>query len=261
MEALRSANPAAAQVLYLPSGKYLRVTALGFDEVMADLIYIWSIQFYSNYDAAERYKYLDHIYRNVISDLDPRYIDPYLVGAMIMSVEARDDEMALRLLDKGVSANPDEWILAFDAGFICYDRLRDYPRAAKYFEMALRAPGVPSAVRRMHAEMYNKMGDKRSSLEYWTEVNREADNDYVRNVSSMHVHDLAIEVDLETLRGAVSAWRTRFGALPPDLQTLARAGVIASVPVDPEGAAYLYDRSTGEVDSQSRFKLRRRSGS
>ena len=35
-------------------------------------------------DAAERFKYLEHIYTNVISELDPLYVDPYLVGAMIL---------------------------------------------------------------------------------------------------------------------------------------------------------------------------------
>ena len=261
MESMRSKNPAGSQVLYLPSGKYLKITSFGFPEVMADLIYIWSIQYYSHQDAADRFKYLEHIYTNVIGELDPLYVDPYLVGAMIMSMEANDDEMALRLLDKGIAANPDEWILAFNAGFLCYDRLKDYPRATHYFEMAVKSPQVPPVVRRLRAEMYNKMGDKRSSLGYWREIFQGAQSDYIRNVSSMHVHDLTIDVDLEMLRGAVAAWRAQQGGNPPDLAALARAGLIRRVPVDPEGNPYLYNRGTGEVKSRSRFKLQHGSGS
>jgi len=74
----------------------------------------------------------------VISELDPRYIDPYLIGALIMSAEAHQDEMALRLLDKGIAANPTEWILPFDAGFLCYDHLHDYP--ARHFTSKRRSP-------------------------------------------------------------------------------------------------------------------------
>jgi tetratricopeptide (TPR) repeat protein len=258
METLRSANPAAAQVLYLPSGKYLKIVSLGFPEVMADLVYIWSIQFYSNYDQTDRFKFLEHIYGNVISELDPKYIDPYLIGALIMSAEAHQDEMALRLLDKGIEANPSEWILPFDAGFLCYDHLHDYPRAALYFEKALAIPGAPKAVKRLHAEMYNKMGDKRASLGYWRDVLEGADTDYIRSVASEHVHDLAIEVDLETLRHAVESWRAEAGGNPPDLEALARRGLIERVPVDPEGNAYLYDRNTGEISCRSPFKLHRR---
>jgi tetratricopeptide (TPR) repeat protein len=253
------AAPRGAQVLYLPSGKYLKVTSLGFPEVMADLIYIWSIQYYSNYEIADRFKYLEHIYGGVISELDPAYIDPYLIGSLIMSTEAGDHEMALRLLDKGMAANPQEWILPFEAGFTCYNLLHDYTRAARYFEKAVAIPGAPGVIRRLRAEMYNKSGDKRSSLEYWREVLAGADNDYVRDVASRHVHDLAIEVDLESLRAAVGGWREKAGSNPPDLEALVRAGLIAGLPSDPEGKPYLYDRLTGEVTSQSRFSLRRKS--
>ena len=260
LESARSSATPGAQVLYLPSGKYLKFASLGFPEVMADLIYIWSIQYYGNYDTQDRFKYLEHVYTNVISELDPHYIDPYLIGAMIMNIEAGEREMALRLLDKGIAANPDEWILAFDAGFICYDELGDYARASTYFEKAMRSPTVLPLVKRLHAEMYNKMGDKRTSLSYWQEALATADSAYVRDVSSMHVHDLTIEVDLEDLRKALIAWRARYGSNPPDLQMLARGGFIGRVPVDPEGRPYLYDGRAGEVSTQSRFNLRRKAG-
>src|SRR6266496_2372404 len=87
-------------LLYLPSGKYLKVMALGFDGLLADGLYLWSIQYYGNYDIKDRYAYLERIYDQVITELDPHYLDPYLVGALIMSGEAHDPEMALRLLDK-----------------------------------------------------------------------------------------------------------------------------------------------------------------
>jgi len=106
--------------------------------------------------------------------------------------------------------------------------------------------------------MYNKMGDKRTSLEYWREVLEGADTDYIKSVASEHVHDLAIEVDLETLRHAVDSWRAETGGNPSDLEALARRRLIDRVPVDPEGNAYLYDRGTGEVACRSPFKLRRR---
>src|SRR5881296_4490473 len=100
-------------LLYLPSGKFLKVMALGFDGLLADVLYLWSIQYYANYDIRDRYNYLEQIYDQVITELDPHYLDPYLVGALIMTAEARNPEMALRLLDKAVSANPDQWLPAF----------------------------------------------------------------------------------------------------------------------------------------------------
>src|SRR5882672_11369627 len=154
-------------LLYLPSGKYLKVAALGFEGLLADLLYLWSIQYYGNYDIKDRYANLEQIYDQVITELDPHYLDPYLVGALIMTTEVHNPEMALKLLDKGVRANPDKWIMPFEAGFLCYNDLHDFRRAALYFEKALSIPGVHPLVRRLHAEMYNRAGDKRTSLREW----------------------------------------------------------------------------------------------
>src|SRR5713101_7593886 len=181
MEARAAGQPEIHPILYLPSGRYLKFASLGFDGLMADAIYLWSIQYYGNYQIKDRYRYLEQIYSQVISELDPHYLDPYLVGALIMTAEARQPEMALRLLDKGIENNPDACILAFEAGFTCYNDLKDYPRAAAYFEKALRMPGVHPLVRRFYAEMYNRAGDRRASLREWSEIYRTTPDAYVKN--------------------------------------------------------------------------------
>jgi len=234
-------------LLYLPSGKYLKVMALGFDGLAADMIYLWSIQYYGNYDIKDRYEYLERIYDQVITELDPHYLDPYLVGALIMTVEARNPEMALRLLDKGVRANPDQWIMPFEAGFLCYNDLHDYKRAAVYFEKAAGIPGVHPLVRRLYAEMYNRAGDKRTSLKEWLEIYRTTDDPYVRNVAWNHAHDLKVDVDLADLRGAVSRFHEMEKRAPHRLLEVVVSGFLATLPRDPEDHDYLYDPQTGEV--------------
>ncbi len=253
-----SDRPAGSHLLYLPSGKYLKALALGYPEVMADVIYLWSIQFYSQYGTHERYTYLDHIYREVITELDPRYQDPYLIGALIMAIEANELEMALRLLDKGIEAIPDNWLLPFEAGFYCYDSLKDFTRAASYFKRSMMIPGAHPLVRRLHAEMFNRMGDPRTSLVYWLEIYRTAEDDYVRDVSYRHVHDLRIRVETETLETAVGIYMERFGRRPPNLEVLVKEGILNRVPRDPEGNPYLYNRNTGEVRSRAAPLLRQR---
>jgi tetratricopeptide (TPR) repeat protein len=238
---------ATAPLLYLPSGRYLRVAALGYDELVADALYLWSIQYYGNYDIADRYDYLEHIYKDVITELDPRYLDPYLIGAMIMNAEAHQPEMALRLLDKGIEKNPDQWILPFDAGFLCYQTLKDYGRAATYFDAALAIPGVPPIVQRFKADMARRGGDIRASLQEWAAIHEAATDDYVRTIAWNHVHDLRVEVDLEDLKGAIETFRGRMGRPPTGLSELRSSAIVANVPRDPEGNAYRYDARTGAV--------------
>ncbi|MCI0568664.1 MAG: hypothetical protein L0Z52_10860 [Acidobacteria bacterium] len=258
VERLREGSAPGYHLLYLPSGRSLRALTVGYEGLAADLIYIWSIQYYSNYQIQDRYDYLDQIYRRVIAELDPHFLDPYLVGSMIMSVEANRDDLALKLLDAGTKNNPREWILPFQAGFLCYNKLRDFACARDYFRRAQAIPGAPAPVRRMYAEMYNRLGDKRTSLKYWAEIHDTADSDYVRQVSWMHVHDLRIEVDLEDLNALVQRHRESLGAPPADLQDLVHAGLLDSVPLDPEGNSYHLSPATGKVTSKSRRLLQGR---
>ncbi len=257
MEARAGARVEVHPLLYLPSGKYLKLVSLGFDGLLADMIYLWSIQYYGNYENTDRYRYLEQIYGQVIAELDPRYLDPYLVGSLIMNAEARDPEMALRLLDKGIEKNPDAWILAFEAGFVCYDSLKDYSRAAQYFEKALRAPDVHPLVHRLYAGMYERAGDKRTSLREWAEIYRTAKDDYIRNVAWNHTHDLTVEVDLMDLRAALARFAGREGRPARSLAELRARGDIAELPRDPEDHDYRYDRATGEVSYRASLILAR----
>jgi hypothetical protein len=255
VDRLRAGIAPGNHLLYLPSGRYLKLLTFGYEGLAADLIYIWSIQYYSNYQILDRYDYLDQIYRRVIAEMDPHFLDPYLVGSMIMSVEANRDDLALKLLDAGFQSNPKEWILPFQAGFLCFYKLHDYGRARDYFEMAEAIPGAPAPVRRLHAEMFNLLGDKRTSSRYWAEIHDTADSDYVRQVSWLHVHDLSIEVALEDLNTLVSRFRAREGTNPKSLEALVHAGLLAEIPLDPDGKSYFLDPSTGEARCASRRLL------
>src|SRR3989449_3791652 len=234
-------------LLYLPSGKYLKVMALGFDGLLADALYLWSIQYYGNYDIKDRFDYLERIYEQVITELDPHYLDPYLVGALIMTAEARKPEMALKLLDKGVRANPDQWIMPFEAGFLCYNDLHDYRRAAVYFEMAMRGPGVHPLVHRFQAEMYNRAGDKRTSLKEWLEIYKTTTDPSLRSVAPDHVHHLKGELGFADLKDAVSRFRDKEERAPRRLQEIVASGLLQALPRDPENGDYLYDPWSGEV--------------
>src|SRR5439155_20796750 len=105
LQALETGLPPAHHLLYLPNGKYLRVAALGNASLAADLLYLWSIQFYGNFQIEDRYRYVDHVYANVITELDPHYFDPYWLGALILSVETKNLDKAVALLDKGFANN------------------------------------------------------------------------------------------------------------------------------------------------------------
>jgi len=243
------------RLLYLPNGRLLRILDLGYSELLADLIYLWSIQFYGQYHGGERYDKLMQIYHHVVTELDPRFRDAYLLGSLILALEARRPQDALQLLEKGIRENPDDWMLPFEAGFIAFESLQDYGRAADYFQTSMERPGVHPAVRRFRAAMFERMGDPRQSLNLWLEILDTADSDYVRSVAEKHVHDLTIEYHVEVLQDAVAAFRERSGSYPSDLRALVSAGLLGQIPLDPDGKPYAYDSTTGEVRAISQRAL------
>ena len=86
-------------LLYMPNGKYLKAISLGHAPLVADFVYLWAIQYYSDYDRGDRYRYVEHVFGDVIGELDPGYTDPYWLGALILTTEAQDLEAGLRLLE------------------------------------------------------------------------------------------------------------------------------------------------------------------
>ena len=103
----------------LPEGKTLRILSFGYQNLVADLLFIWSIQFYSDYNLTNSYDYLEQVF-DTITDITPKYKEPYIVGSWIMALEAGDVRMAIRLLQKGARNMKEEWIFDYESGFYAY---------------------------------------------------------------------------------------------------------------------------------------------
>jgi len=71
-----------SSIIYIPSGKFLKHGTFGYRALAADAIYLWAIQYYSTPAIDDRFDHLDHVFA-IINELDPRYQDPYEIGAMI----------------------------------------------------------------------------------------------------------------------------------------------------------------------------------
>jgi tetratricopeptide (TPR) repeat protein len=249
LDRLASDRSGSEELLYLPNGKHLRVLSLGHASLTANAVYLWAIQYYAEYRPAARGDYVEHVFGNVIAELDPRFEDPYWLGSLILIVEQHDLEAGLRLLDKGLAANPSSWHFPYLAAWECR-RAGDLQRAIRYFEKASRVPGAPPHVRRMRAGMVARAGDLAEALQAWTEILEDPDGDEAsRAIAERQVRLLRVRADLAMLAGAVEAYRTARGRLPRVLGDLVAAGILPAVPTDPDGNPYTYRPATGEVDS------------
>jgi len=256
-----------SSIIYIPSGKFLKYAVFGYRALAADAIYLWSIQYYSTPTIDDRFDHLDHVFA-IINELDPRFQDPYEVGAMIAVDGARDVlssardisggrgrqeyarsliQAAFSILDRGAANNPDQWVYPFNAGHIALMTLKDYPLAEKYFEQCMKIPGAPEFVERLRANAMFKKGDLKTSWETWLDIHRRAPDERTRRIASNHLYNVKATIDGTALEDAAAKYRERFGRLPADLGTLVRTGFISEVPRDLDGTDYLYDPATGKV--------------
>lgn len=243
--------PRGEALLYLPNGQFLKAASLGQSSLVGSMVYLWAIQYYSDYDRVDRYRWVEHVFRNVIAELDPHYIDPYWIGALILSVEAQDLEGALRLLDDGITKNSDQWILPYLAAWEC-ERAGDPLRAAEYFDRAAAVPGAPQQVLRLRAGMMTRAGDLEEALRRWEEVLEDPRADATsRAIASRQVRDLIIRIDLASIDRAVEAYRRAHGSTPRRLRDLVREGLLDEVPVDPDGNPYRFDPATAEASTRA----------
>jgi len=237
------------ELLFMPNGKYLKAVSLGHATLVADIVYLWAIQYYSDYDREDRYRYVEHVFGDVIGELDPAYTDPCWLGAIILTTEAQDVDAGLRLLDKGFARNPGAWILPFLAGWEC-DRVKRFEQAAVYFDRAARVPGAPPEMFRLKAGMTARTGNLREAIARWEDVLADTRNDAgARAIAERQIRTLSVQADTQDLDAAVAAYRERTGHPPRRLEDLIHAGILKALPQDPDGRDYLYDPSTATVSS------------
>jgi tetratricopeptide (TPR) repeat protein len=249
-DSIARASTPGASIIYIPSGKFLKYAAFGYSSLAADLIYLWAIQYYSNYTIAERYDHLDHIFA-IIAELDPRYLDPYEMGAIIAVYEARDPYLAFKILDRGLEKNPDQWIFPYQAGHYAQMVMKDYQLAREYYKKTMEIPDAPPIAKRLYANAAFKGMDYETAWQSWLEVFQTAEDERIKKIASNHLYQVKSARDVERIKEAIENYKQKYGQNPPSLDHLVKSEILDSLPKDFDGNDYLYHPEKGEVESQT----------
>ncbi|UCH96709.1 MAG: hypothetical protein JSV88_07615 [Candidatus Aminicenantes bacterium] len=233
----------------LPPGKTLRILSFGFRNLVADMLFIWSIQFYSTYYLTNIYDYLEHVFE-VITDLNPRYKEPYIVGSWIMALEAMDVKMAMRLLQKGARNMPDEWIFDYECGFYAYKNLKDYALAEEFFTKAASKPNAPPLIKRKRAHMVYMKDNLNYAYELWMEIYKKAQDYLERAAARNHLHQIKFEMDKKFLEQRIALFKSIYKRYPYNLEELKRARLVRGIPRDFDGNHYIYRPKKGIITAE-----------
>jgi hypothetical protein len=144
-------------------------------------------------------------------------------------------------------ANPDEWRLYEDLGFVYYFNLHDTPKAGAAFLTGSRNPNALIWMKILAAKVAEEGETPETSLFLWNEIYNSATNDDVRNNARTHLQLLKAQADCHALDELIAEYAKRTGRAPNNLRDLVTVRMLPQIPVDPLGHPYVLN-SYGQAD-------------
>ncbi|MGE0814361.1 MAG: hypothetical protein AB7O28_19885 [Vicinamibacterales bacterium] len=245
-------RPMITETLWLQSPAAARRLMLSFTDLAADLYWMRAVVHYGGErrsNAAEGRYALLYPLLDMATTLDPHFDVAARLGAIFLSEgypggPGRTDQ-ALALLEKGLRNDPTRWQYRHDMGFVNYWWIKDYPEAARQFELASQMPGAPVWLRTMAAVTLAKGGDRHGARTLWTELYQTADVEWLRRAAASHLQQLQALDELDALAAATRRYAERTGRQPGSWQDLIAARLLPGVPVDPTGVPYVLEPGVG----------------
>jgi tetratricopeptide (TPR) repeat protein len=235
-------------------GKKLKGYALGAEGLIADWYWMRSLQYFGgklvrkgieniNIDDLKDlnprllYPLLDNA-----TDLDPKLMAAFSYGATILP--AVDPQQAIRLTEKGIANNPDQWRLYQYLGYI-YWKMNDFERAAMTYESGSKVPGAPEFFNWMAIRMRSEAGDRETARAMYKQMLAEAVDDQSKMIAEFRLKEFAALDEREAINEALSELKQRTGKCPGRLSEV--VPLLRAVKL-PEGNEFRIDASGNLVD-------------
>ncbi|HEX2775143.1 MAG TPA: hypothetical protein VHN10_00745 [Candidatus Acidoferrales bacterium] len=230
--------------LLVRSAPLLKKLSLGYDSLLADIYWTRAVQYYGTMVVIPGKKF-DLLWPllDITTTLDPKLVIAYRFGAIFLSepaVGAGRADLAAELVERGVAANPDDWQLDADLGFLYYWYLKDYAKASAAYLEASKKPDAPVLMKMMAAEVAAKGDSFAASTAIWSEIFETAQDPAVKNNAYQHLQSLQAQQDLLALDKYAEDYRQRNGRYPATTTELYESGILSGVPLDPAGVAYIF---------------------
>lgn len=232
------------QELLLSSPTAIKKLSLGYDSLLGDIYWTRVVQYYGSLVAEPHAKFeLLWPLLNITTTLDPKLIVAYRFGAIFLSepvVGANRRDLAIKLVKRGIEANPDNWRLNGDLGFLYYWEMKDYQDAAAAYLDGSKKPGAPPWMKVMAARVSAMGGSIETSRMIWSEIYGSTKDPNVRKMAVQELRVLKAQGDEEHLDELAADYQKRFGHYPASTEELRAAGFVRGIPLDPEGYPYVF---------------------
>lgn len=250
-------------------GARLKGYSLGFEGLIADWYWMQSLQYlgekilknpdanisFDNLNALNPrllYPYLDNA-----TTLDPQFLSVYEFGATVLP--AIDKDKAIRLLEKGIKDNPNQWQLYRHLGYIHW-RLGNFEKASETYAAGAKLPGAPKFMQMMTAKTKTEGGSRETARIIYRQMSDEAEDEQTKKSAALRLMELDSLDETDEIRIALQTFKTKTGRCAgswrevlPLLQTVKLPGsrdfrIDDSYNlIDPSDAPYILDKENCAV--------------
>jgi hypothetical protein len=240
-------------MLYLPSGNFLKGAALGFDEILADLLWIKALAYFGGHAVTDQdYPWLHHILETVTT-LDPYFQYPYEFGGMILASEIGDVDKSNLLLKKGMKNVPKThkryWYYPFFIAFNYMYYKNDYRTAAHYLEIASKFPKSPDYLPLLVARLYSNTDSPDIAIAFLTEMIKSTEKPELKEKFKLRLNEVTNLSNIQLLEAARHQFLLKFHRSPESIDEIFKNGLIVFIPADPRGGQYYISEKDGTVKS------------
>lgn len=233
-------------VLNVASPKLIRQMSLGYHGLMANIYWTRVVQYYGGKrrDEDANFPLLETLL-DITVTLDPHMLVAYKFGAMFLAEPppkgAGRPEAAVKLIRRAIDANPEDWRLWHDLGFVYYWDMKDYQKASEAYAVGAKHPQARDWMKVMAARIAQEGGTRETSQFLWHQVRESTSDPSIRKNAEDHLMGLKAEEDAEHLKPLVDEFRRRTGRWPTATSELVAAGLLRGIPADPAGFPYGVD--------------------
>lgn len=258
------------------SAKQLYLAGHDFRGLLADWYWINSLQYLGN----KSLKYEGELSLNDLrplnprllypmldsaSTLDPQFMTIYSYGAAILP--AIDPKLAVKLINKGIEANPNSWRLYHNLGYI-YWQQEDYKKAAETYEIGSRKPDAPSWMKQMSVNMQARGGTREFARSIYRQMYENAEDDQTREFADLRYLQVVSLDERDAIREKLGQFQKNVGRCPSNwrevfnsLRTVRLIGGESlhfdneMTPVDPSNAPYRLINTEGKCDVDLTYNI------
>ena len=240
-----------AEVNYLPSGRLLGIAALGYDSLVADLLWIKSVLYFGGEVKRKGdFRWVSH-YFTLVTELNPPFEAPYEFGGIVLATQLKDVDASIALLDKGMKNVSKEyeryWLLPFYQAFNYMIYREDYKSAATFLKEAIEYPQAPAFLPFLLTRLYAASDDEVLGLEF-LDTFQAANKDPLIDAAIQERREaLSISMELAAFQARVTEFQGRFLFTPLSMDLLMILGKVA--PFDDKGGAGYFIGADGIVAS------------